>query len=263
MLFENAFIYHPAPYPEGDWNPAGLAFEDAYFAAEDGTELHGWMVPAARPIATVLFSHGNAGNLAGRADNVRLLVGRGLSVFIYDYRGYGRSQGSPSEAGLYRDAVAAYDHLVRFDDVDRDRVVLFGRSLGAAVTCELALRRPAAAVLLESAFTSAPDMAGRVLPIPGLRHLVGQRFASIEKVGRIEAPIFILHGNRDSIIPFEMGRRLFEAAREPKRFLEIDGADHNDTYVVGGRAYFDAIERFIGEAVGSPIGAAPVDGDDR
>lgn len=256
MLFEESFIYFPDKYPRGFWNPAriGIPAEDCYFRSADGTELHAWFIPArGAPLATLLHCHGNAGNLTHRAAIAAAMRDAGLSILLFDYRGYGRSAGRPSEEGLYADGEAAYDHLARQGDVDPARIVLFGESLGGAVACELALRRSSpAALVLESTFTRARDMARRVFPLlpvgPFLRH----RLDTLAKLPRIRIPILVVHGDADEIVPFAMGERLFAAANEPKRFHRVRGAGHNDLHEVGGAAYARAIRDFLAEHLGFP-----------
>ncbi|MBI4613592.1 MAG: alpha/beta hydrolase [Planctomycetes bacterium] len=252
MFFEDAFIYFPTKHPEGRWDPKrlGLGVEDVHFAASDRTELHGWFVAAEAPVATLLFCHGNAGNITDRAEIAAAMREVGFSVFLFDYRGYGKSEGKPSEEGLYLDGEAAFDWLARQDDVDRGRIVLFGESLGGAVAAELALRRKAGALVLQSTFTSAREMARRVLPIfpvgPFLRH----DYDTLGKAPRIRVPLLVVHGDRDSMIPFEMGRRIYEAANDPKRFHPVERADHNDLYDVGGMSYMRELRRFVEEHLG-------------
>ncbi|NLZ02694.1 MAG: alpha/beta hydrolase [Pirellulaceae bacterium] len=229
MIFEEQFIFFPSRYPQGDWNPAGLKFEDAQFTASDGTPLHGWYVPHENPRAVVLFSHGNAGNLSDRAEMLRALNGRaGVSVMIYDYRGYGKSGGRPAEKGLLLDARAARAWLARRAGVAETRIVLMGRSLGGAVAVDLAATDGARGLVLESTFTSIAEMAAVHYPWLPMRSLIRNRFDSLAKIGRYRGPLLVSHGDSDRVVPYEMGRRLLAAANEPKTFLTIEGGDHND-----------------------------------
>lgn len=254
LFFEDSFIYFPEKYPSpsGLWDPKRfrLPAEDVWFRASDGTELHGWFAPAPDPAGAILYCHGNGGNLTYLSDVAAGWVERGWSVFLFDYRGYGRSSGAPSEEGLYLDAEAAWDTLARQEEVDRERIVLFGQSLGGAVATELALRRKPRALVLEATFTRVADMAYRVVPLPGIGRLVRAKYATIEKIPRLSIPILVSHGNRDTMVPFEMGRRVYEAARDPRRFVEVEGADHNDLHLVGGRPYLDQLAAFLDEALG-------------
>ncbi|MFQ5799535.1 MAG: alpha/beta hydrolase [Bacteroidota bacterium] len=260
MIFEEQMIYFPAKYPEGNWQPraSGMNLEDCFFTTEDGVRLHGWFYPAQgarpeklplRPLTgtrfTLLWCHGNAGNITHRLENLRLLHELGINVFIFDYRGYGKSEGDPNEEGIYRDAVAAYDYLMTRKDIQPDWIVLFGRSLGTAVAVDLALKRKARALILESAFTTAKDMANEIFPLPIVQFVIRSSFDSLKKIRKIPAPILFIHGNQDRTVPIELGRKLFEVANQPKSFYEIDSADHNDTYIVGGKPYFEEIRKFL------------------
>jgi fermentation-respiration switch protein FrsA (DUF1100 family) len=195
-------------------------------------------------------SHGNAGNISHRLDRALLIQSRvRASVLLYDYRGYGKSEGSPDEAGTYRDGQAAYRFLVEEKKIPPDEIVLFGESLGSAVALELALAHAAAALVLEAPFTSVRDMAWTTIFAP-LSPLVRTRYDNLAKVGRLRMPLLVLQGDRDEIVPFRQGRRLFEAAPEPKRHFAIPSAGHNDTYVTGGEAYWREFTDFL-ENVGS------------
>jgi hypothetical protein len=279
-VLERSFIYFPERELIGNPAEFGLAFDDAYFTTSDGGRLHGWFVPgtggsveqrnigtelrseavplfqgsnvpAAHGGLTWLWFHGNAGNISDRLENLHLLHEElGVSVFIFDYRGYGRSEGSPSEQGTYRDAEAALAYLLTRPDVDPERIVYFGRSLGSAVAVELATHRPPFALILESPFTSMADLVRhhyRFLPATGL---IRTKYDSLSKTAKVHAPLLVLHGDQDDIVPFESGRKLFEAASEPKRFYAIQSAGHNDTYIVGGREYFRALREFVEDLEG-------------
>lgn len=257
-LLDRHFIYFPESSLVETPADAGLEYEDVVFSAADGVELHGWFVPGEGQ-GTLLWLHGNAGNISHRVGNLALMRRHlGMSIFIFDYRGYGRSEGTPSEAGIYRDAEAALVYLRSQRGVDPERdVVLFGRSIGAAVAVETAARRRVRAVILESPLTSIRDVAHRAYPyLPSgvLVRLFEARYDALSRIREVHAPLMVLHGDRDGTIPMEAGRALFEAANEPKRFYTIEGADHNDTYLVGGRPYFEALRRFVNEVPPGPAG---------
>ena len=242
-------------YPERTiWTaPAaqGLRYDDVYFPTSDGLRLNGWFVPGKGRRATLLWFHGNAGNIADRVENIALFHDRlGINIFIFDYRGYGRSEGSVSEEGTYRDAEAALAYLRSRKDVDPARIVFFGRSLGAAVAVELAIKEPCAGLILESPFTSVKEMADSAFPLFPVGFFFRTKYDALSKIKQVKVPVLILHGDRDEIVPFSMGRRIFEAANEPKTFFTIKGAGHNDTYQMGGGAYLKALDRFIKEVAG-------------
>jgi fermentation-respiration switch protein FrsA (DUF1100 family) len=228
-----------------DPSAIGLTFEDVHFAAADDVQLHGWLVHAASPRGTLLFFHGNAGNISHRMDSIRDFTGLGLDVFIFDYRGYGRSEGRPSERGTYRDADAAWRWLTDVRGLDSERIVLFGRSLGGAVAADLAARVRARGLILESTFTSVPDRGSELYPFLPVRLLSRFHYDTLSKMGRLDMPVLVVHSPGDEIIPFQHGVKLFEAAREPKEFLEIQGS-HNDGYSTSRDSYTQGLGRFLG-----------------
>jgi fermentation-respiration switch protein FrsA (DUF1100 family) len=245
---EDKIIYHPYKYPDGIWNPSSfnVIVEDVFFQAEDGTKLHGWYIPSANAKATLLWFHGNAGNLTHRLDNIQRLQPLALNIFIFDYRGYGKSEGKPSEAGIYQDSQAAYDILIQEKNViPSENLFLFGRSLGGICAVQVASGNAAAGLILESVFTSARDMAGKVFPVIPIGWAIRSKFSAIEKVPDLKLPKLFLHGTEDEIVPYKLGRKLYSAAAEPKQFYDIEGAGHNDSVQVGGREYFAALDRFI------------------
>ena len=217
--------------------PPGV--EERTITTADGLRLHAWYAASPGATATLVWSHGNGGNIAGRADVLLALAARGVNVLAYDYRGYGRSEGRPTEPGVYRDAEAAYDGL-RAAGVPAARIVAFGESLGGAVAIRLATVRPCAGVAVVSTFTTMRDV-GRAHYGP-LALLAGDRFDSLERVRTLAVPVFVAHGDRDEIVPFALGETLFAAAREPKRFFRAPGAAHNDVFDAPGLV--DAIVAF-------------------
>ncbi|MFH1057458.1 MAG: alpha/beta hydrolase [Pseudomonadota bacterium] len=224
---------------------AGLGSEDVWFPTADGLKLHGWLVAAVDARFLVVFCHGNAGNISHRVDNLRRLHELGVATFIFDYRGYGQSQGRPSEEGFFRDAEAAADEAQRLAQRLRLRVVVFGRSLGGVAATHMAARGRPAGLILESTFTHLGDMARSLVPLPLLAGALKNRFSALDRVGRVQAPILFFHGDRDEIVPLDLGRRLYAAAPEPKRWVTLAGAGHNDTYLVGGAAYWQAWQDFL------------------
>jgi hypothetical protein len=247
LLFERKLIYFPQRAHDVGPRDLGLAFEDLRLTAEDGVRVHAFYLPPPGPPRwTVLFAHGNAGNVSHRLDRALFFQSRlGAAVLLFDYRGYGRSEGSPDEEGTYRDARAAHRWLVEEKRVPADRLVLFGESLGSAVALDLALARPCRALVLEAPFASVPAMARAVYPFLPLWPLVRTRYDNEAKAPRLGVPLLVLHGAGDDLVPIAQGRRVFDAAPPPKRFFEIPGAGHNDTYVVGGQAYWDALRDFL------------------
>ena len=245
-ILDQLFVYFPHPWVERDWKRiSGLPLEEVWFQTEDGEKLFGWYVQSSPAAPVLLWCHGNAGNVIHRLENMAELYRLGLSVFIFDYRGYGRSSGKPSEEGLYRDAAAAHDYLVSTRGVRPERLILFGRSIGASVAGDLAARKPAAGLILESPFPSIAAMARvHYLGLP-MHWLLSGRFPLAERLARVTMPVLVLHGDRDDIVPIALGREVFDAVPGRKSFYVIEGADHNNTYQVGGRAYFKRLTQFI------------------
>jgi fermentation-respiration switch protein FrsA (DUF1100 family) len=241
---EKGIVFFPDPYLVGTPADFGLEYEEVHFPADDGVELHGWWVPKAGA-PTLLWFHGNGGNISHRLENIKLLHDLvGVQVFIFDYREYGRSQGRISREGTFMDAAGAYRHLTEVRAIPAADLVLFGRSLGTALATDLAGRRPCRSLILESAFTNSSDMAKMMAPsLFDWRPRVP--YDNLGKIDRVKVPVFIIHGSQDEIIPVDMGRRVFAAANDPKELYIIAGAHHNDTYLVGGREYFRRWQEFI------------------
>ena len=261
---EEKFIFFPDTAVDVTPKDAGLAFEDVFFTTSDGVRLNGWFMPYAGSRITLLWFHGNAGNISHRLENIKLLHNKvQINVFIFDYRGYGRSEGRVSEEGTYRDGEAALRYLRNRKDVDPKGLVFFGRSLGAAVAADLATREECSALILETPFASIREMARAVFPFLPLGPLLRTRYDAVEKIRKVKVPVLVLHGDRDEVIPFEQGKKVFDAAPSPKEFYTIRGAHHNDTYIVGGDAYFAVLKDFIDRAaVRLPRGVAtPLDKD--
>lgn len=248
---EERFIYYPDKSVGHTPGDVGLPFDEIYLTSSDDVRLHGWFVPYPKAKTTLLWFHGNAGNISHRLENIRLLHDKvRTNIFIFDYRGYGRSEGRPSEEGTYRDGNAAVQYLRSRNDVDPKRIVFFGRSLGAAVAAELATRAECLALILESPFASVGEMARVAFPLLPLGRFLRTRYDVVEKVKRVRVPLLVLHGDRDDVIPYAHGKKVFEAAQEPKEFYAIRDARHNDTYVVGGDPYFEVLKTFIRKAEG-------------
>jgi fermentation-respiration switch protein FrsA (DUF1100 family) len=245
-FLDQLFVFHPDPWIERDWGRVSqLPLEDVWFTSEDGTRLFGWYVASRRSPAVLLWCHGNAGNMIHRLENLAALYEIGLSVFLFDYRGYGRSEGTPSEQGLYQDARAAYGYLTDVRHIDPARLVVFGRSLGAAVAGNLASERKVAGLILESAFPSVAAMAKEQFGGLPTHWLLGSRFPLVERLKSIRAPMLMIHGDQDTIVPFPLGEQVFLAAPGPKSLYVVKGADHNNLPFVGGQSYFSTLKQFI------------------
>ena len=240
---ENRLIYQPTVFPDGDYDPRGLEFEDAWFTADDGTRLHGWFCGHPNPRATLLVAHGNAGNLSHRQGLMRRLQHRlGVQAMIFDYRGYGRSEGAPSEEGVLMDARAARRWLSRRTGVGERDMVLLGRSLGGGVMVDLAARDGARGLILESTFTSMRDVAARQFPYTPVRYVMSNQFDSKAKIGDYHGPLLQSHGVDDTLIPLAQAQALHQRASGQKQFLAIPGGDHN---WLPTSEYLNALDRFI------------------
>jgi fermentation-respiration switch protein FrsA (DUF1100 family) len=238
----NSTVYHPLRYPDGLWNlQRDIAATEVWLTARDGVKLNAWWIPAPGAHLVTVFFHGNAGNLTHRIEHIRAITTAGSSLLLPDYRGYGKSEGKPSEAGLYMDADAAYRWLIDQGHAP-ERIVIQGESLGTAVAIDLAARRPCAGVVLEAPFNSASRVAAGILPFLG--PLIMRGFDSKGKIGKARAPLLFMQGDRDEVIPYKLGRDLFAAAQEPKSFWTVEGAGHNDLLEVAGDQYREHLAAF-------------------
>ena len=249
FLKQESFIYFPDRRLTTAPGDAGLPHEEVTLRTEDWLGLGAWWVPAERARATVILCHGNAGNISHRLHLIAPLHGLGLNVLAFDYRGYGRSEGRPSEDGTYRDMDAAVACALSKGG-DSRRLVFFGESLGGAVAVESATRHPCDALVLESTFTSVPAMAARHFPWLPSRLLLRIRYDSLSRIGNVGCPVLIMHGPNDEIVPFSMGRALYQAASEPKSFAELAGG-HNDGGVASSPEAFEALRRFLDRTFGA------------
>jgi fermentation-respiration switch protein FrsA (DUF1100 family) len=244
-ISEKGIVFFPDPYLVGTPTDVNLDYEDVWFTAVDGVRLHGWWVPQPGS-PTLLWFHGNGGNISHRLENLALLWHQvRVQVFIFDYREYGRSEGEISRAGTFLDAAAAYQWVTAIQGIPAADLVLFGRSLGSALALDLAVRQPARALILESAFTSSHDMMALYAPFLGSWQPQGPTYDNLALIPRLEIPVLIVHGEYDEVIPVAMGQRLYTAAPEPKELYIIPRAHHNDTYLVGGDDYFSRLGQFI------------------
>ncbi len=254
LAMENRIIFQPLVFPEGDWNRAEreLQPEDISFSSPDGLRLHGWWLPHPSARATLIWYHGNAGNISTRWQNLKFLKALRVNLFVFDYRGYGKSDGVPDEAGLQEDSLSAYDFLVKEKRISPERLFLLGRSLGGVFAAYTASQRPSAGLIIESSLTSARDMAGVMYPYLPIGWAVNARLDTLSRVARLTLPKLFVHGTVDQVIPFAIGNRLYEAAAPPKIFYPIQGASHFNLIETGGPAYFRILDRFIGDNLPPP-----------
>jgi pimeloyl-ACP methyl ester carboxylesterase len=269
VAFEDKLIYFPEKYPAGDWTIAETSghttadsregaivphIRDCFFRTSDGLGLHGWYCAPVRKVGTrfesvpspmvLLWFHGNAGNITYRYDMIRSLISIPVEIFIIDYRGYGKSEGTPTERGLYLDARAAWDFLTNEESISPERIIIFGKSIGGVPAIDLAARVKAAGLIVQSSFSSAKDMVREIMPLfPAL--LLHTKMDSLARIKDVHCPKLFIHSPADEVVPFKLGLKLFDAAPEPKEFFEVAGAPHNSTYLIGGRPYFEAFRRFV------------------
>lgn len=247
-IFESRFIFFPN-YPsrlDGDWNPPGLGVEDTRITAADGVKLHAWWIPRKDSQFTFLAFHGNAANIANRADVYRFLADTPANILALEYRGYGKSGGNPSESGMYKDAQAAYDFAVNEKGIPPDRLVSYGQSLGTAVATRLAAQRKVAALVLEAPFPSAAVVARRFFWfLPGLSLLVHGQFDTASQLRQVSAPVMIVHCRQDPVIPFDLGQKVFQSAHDPKVFVTIEDECHEEASIVSPARYRQALNSFI------------------
>lgn len=239
LFMQSRMLYRPVR--DIAFTPAeqNLEYEDVTFRSADGVTLTGWYVPAAGARFTVLFCHGNGGNIMHRLDTLALFHALGLNCFLFDYRGYGASSGRPKEKGTYLDAQAAYDWLIERKGVPPEQIVLLGRSLGGSIAAHLAGRVPVRGLVVESAFTSFPDIGARFYPYMPVRLFALFRYNTLAYLKQVTCPVLIMHSRDDTLVPYEFSVRLFEEANEPKRFVELFGG-HNDAFLVSGDVYTNA-----------------------
>jgi fermentation-respiration switch protein FrsA (DUF1100 family) len=224
----------------------GLKYEDVTLPTSDHESLHGWFIPAVNSRGVILFFHGNAGNISHRLDSIKIFHELNLDTLIIDYRGYGQSTGKASEQGTYLDAEAAWDFLVKKSGIPSDRIIVFGRSLGAAVAAWLGNQQTPAAVILESSFSSGVDMARRLYPFLPVRLITRLKYPVADYASRLSCPVLVVHSRQDEIIPFAMGRAVYSAVKQQKEFLELRG-DHNNGFMISRKDYIAGLNAFIGK----------------
>ena len=249
MVFQSRFIYFPEREIVVTPDEIGLSYESVRFEAADGVKLSGWFVPAEKSRAVILFCHGNAGNISHRLESIEVFHRLGLSAFIFDYRGYGESEGRITERGTYLDAEAAWHYLVQERGVDPTEIIVFGRSLGGAIAAWLAQDHTPNALVIESTFSSVRDIAAELYPYLPVRLISRFDYDAADYLRRVNCPVLIVHSRDDEMISFRHGRRLFEAAHEPKEFLEIRGT-HNDGFITSAKRYEDGLNAFISKHIG-------------
>jgi fermentation-respiration switch protein FrsA (DUF1100 family) len=243
-IFQSKLLYFPDKNLITNPEFYGLKYEEVKFKTSDEIKIHGWYIPEDSAPYTLLFCHGNAGNISHRLESIKQFHDFGLNVFIFDYRGYGQSGGGTTEQGTHLDAEAAWNYLTNEKNISPQNIILFGRSLGAAIACQLATQQNAAALIMESAFMSVPKLAAQIYPFLPVRWLSRFQYNNLENIQKISYPVLFIHSRQDEIIPFSHGKRLFSVANPPKQFLEIYGS-HNDGFYVSREIYEKGIKEFL------------------
>jgi hypothetical protein len=260
FLTQGRMVYFPTADVHATPKQFGLAFEDLMLPCPSGGEINAWFVPAVKARGTVLFCHGNGGNIADRVETVDLLNRLGLNVLIFDYRGYGKSTGKPSEKHTYEDARVAWDYLVEGraaagrEGTAPERIVVFGRSLGGSIAAHLAAQTSPGALVVESSFTSVPDMGARLYWWLPVRLIARYKYSTVDSIAKVHCPVLVAHSPEDEIVPYALGRRLFAAAPEPKEFFEMSG-DHNEGWSYTGDRYAAGLDAFFTKILGPRRGA--------
>jgi len=238
-FMQSTLLYSPVRAIQYTPGGLGLDFEDITFKSKDGLRLSGWYVPAKNSDFTVLFCHGNGGNMTYNLDGVNLFYDMGLSCFIFDYRGYGSSEGTPGEEGTYLDGMAAYKWLTEEKKIPASNIIIFGRSLGGSIAAYLASRVECVSLVIESGFTSYADIGKKFYPYLPVRMFAKFNYSTVDYAKKVHCPLMIIHSREDDIVPFELGQKLYKAANEPKKFVEIFGG-HNDGFLLSAEIYNEA-----------------------
>ena len=243
-VMQPKFLYSPEPEISSTPAELGLDFEDVVFKSADGLDLSGWYIPAKNSELTLLFCHGNGGNMAHRLDSINIFYNLGLNCFIFDYRGYGDSPGKPGEEGTYTDAMAAYKWLTEEKKIPAVDIIIFGRSLGGSIAAQLASRVEAGALIVESAFTSYVDIGKEYYPYMPVRWFARFGYRTIDYIKEVHCPVMLIYSRNDEIVPYKFGLELYDAANEPKEFIEIFGG-HNDCFLASGEIYTEVWEKWL------------------
>lgn len=248
FVFQAKMVFFPDPHVTQAPEDIGLSYQEVSLSTSDGVLLHGWFVPGpgGKKRPSVLFFHGNAGNISHRLQMLEILHELGLSCLIIDYRGYGQSRGSPTEQGLYKDGKTAWNWLIQEKGLRPEEIICWGCSLGGAVAARLARDKNPGALIIESSFTSLPDLGQKLYPFLPIKFISRFRFTTRKYLKEVSCPVLLIHSREDEIVPFDHGLRLYEAANNPKLFLEISGG-HNDGYIISGQRYISGVKDFLKE----------------
>jgi fermentation-respiration switch protein FrsA (DUF1100 family) len=254
-VIQPKLLYSPSREVSSTPAEIGLDFEDVVFKSSDEMDLNGWFIPAMNSKFTILFCHGNGGNISHRLDSIDIFHNLGLNCFIFDYHGYGKSLGKPSEEGTYVDAMAAYKWLTEEKKIPAGDIIIFGRSLGGPVAAQLAGKVEACAMVVESAFTSYVDIGREYYPYMPVKWFARFAYRTIDYIKKVHCPVMLIYSRNDEIVPYKFGLELYEAANEPKEFIEIFGS-HNDCFLASGEIYTEVWEKWLKLIIENRIQAA-------
>jgi fermentation-respiration switch protein FrsA (DUF1100 family) len=243
-FMQPTFLYRPTPDVLYTPDELGLAFENVVLNTRDGLKLSGWYVPAEGAELTLLFCHGNGGNITHRLDSINIFHELGVNCLIFDYRGYGNSEGKPTEEGTYLDARAAYEWLQETKNTPANNIIIFGRSLGASIAAQLASQVEARGLIIESGFTSYADMGKKFYPYMPVRWFASFNYNTVRYLRQVRCPVLVVHSQTDELVPFQFGLELYEVANEPKEFIEITGS-HNDGFLISGQVYTNNLRGWL------------------
>ncbi len=243
-FMQSNMVYFPSAIVDITPDKINLQYEEVNLTTSDNVTINGWYIPTEETQNTILVAHGNGGNISDMMETIRQFHSMGLNIFIFDYRGYGQSTGHPDEAGTYIDAETAWKYLVTKRQIDENKIILFGVSLGGAIAIELAHNHKPLGLIVESSFTSLPDIAAKLYPFLPVRLISRYDYNSAKKIGNVNTPVLVIHSSNDEMVPFSHGQKLFDLAREPKQFLEISGS-HNEGFMISGKKYQAGLETFI------------------
>ncbi len=243
---QGTFLYHPAKSLNMSPENINLQYESVDLKTSDGISIHGWYIPAQKQRGVVLFCHGNGGNISHRLDTIKVLNELKLSVFIFDYRGYGKSTGTPTEKGTYNDAMAAWKYLRETKGISSEKIIVHGRSLGGAIAVWLASQTDPAALIVESSFTSTVDVARTMNLVKHFTGIITYKYPAIDYIKKVKCPIMVIHSKDDRLIVYSLGRKLYDAAPGNPRFLEIKGG-HNSGFIESYEVYKTGLDKFLAE----------------
>ena len=249
-LLQKKLIFSPSRNMVAKPSDLGLDFDDINFINRDGISLNGWFVPAKNAEFTVLFCHGNGGNISHRLDTISLFNKLPANFFLFDYQSYGRSSGVASENGLYEDVDAAWCYLTETRKIEPENIIIIGRSLGGAVAAHAAEKYSPGGLILESTFTSLPEIAKKRMPFLAVSWLINYKFTTLESLIKVKCPVLVIASPDDNIVPFSFSQKLFAGASEPKTFVQLTG-DHDDCYFLCRAKYVLAVTNFFGTCFGN------------